>query len=236
MDINGLDVVYFVKEYPRNEELRFSLRSLKNLKGIKRVWFFGGCPKGIAPDIRVRVFQEGNTKWDKVHNMFRMACENKEITDNFILFNDDFFVMRPTDKIEPTYRCGLDEYIRTIESRNHNRPNEYSKLLRGCRDDLKRIGATQLCYELHTPFIFNKKKLSRLLDKFPNRHCTRTLYGNIYHIEGRKANDVKIFSIKPNFDYKTSQFLSTEDSIVNVNNDIWRWLKRNFPEKSHYEE
>lgn len=237
MESKDLDVVYFVKDGARNEELRYSLRSVcKNLIGFKRVWIFGGCPRDITPDVRVRVQQEGDTKWDKVHTMFRMAAENKEITDNFILFNDDFFVMQPTDRIDTMYRCSLDDYIAIIEKKNRNHPTAYTKLLRECRDKLSSLGKTQLCYELHTPFIFNKKKLLKLLDDYPDQHCTRTMYGNIYGIGGKRHNDVKIFDTNPSFDYENSRFLSTEDSIVNVNNDIWRWMKKALDKRSKYED
>ena len=232
MQTKDLDIVYFVKDGIRNEEFKYSLRSVSQNMPHKRVWVFGGCLPNIIPDVRVRVAQEGRTKWDKVRTMFKMACENKEITDNFILFNDDFFVMQPTDFIEPLYRCSLEDHIHILEPRG---PTEYSKLLRRCYNELKRIGASQLSYELHTPFIFNKKKLLRMLNDYPKQHCTRTLYGNIYNIGGRRSNDVKIFTVKPEFDYKNSRFLSTDDPIVNVNNDIWRWIRKQFPKKSDYE-
>lgn len=235
MDAKDLDIVYFVKDGTKNEELRYSLRSVCQNMPFKRIWVFGGCPQNIVPDVRIRVDQTGKTKWDRVRNMYRMVCENKEVTNDFILFNDDFFVMKPTDHIFPIYRCTLDEHIPKLERNFGSKPTPYSRLLRDCRSELGGIGATQLSYELHTPFIFNKKKLLRMIEEYPNQHCTRTFYGNIYKIGGERANDVKIFSIKPSFDYKNSQFLSTDDSIVNVNNDIWRWLQKQFLKKCKFE-
>lgn len=230
MDTKDLDIVYFVKEGLHNEELRYSLRSVDANMPHKRVWIFGGCPLNVVPDIRVKVVQTGRTKWDRVHNMYKMVCENKEITDNFIMFNDDFFIMRPTDHLEPLYRCTLDEHIKILEP--HKKSSPYSRLLRACR---KEFPGDPLSYELHVPFIYNKKNLLDLLNKYPSQHCTRTLYGNSYNIGGEKSKDVKIFTYKPEFDYKNSQFLSTDDPIVNVNNDIWRWLQKQFPKKSRFE-
>lgn len=229
MDTAELDIVYFVKDGLHNEELRYSLRSVDLNMPHKRVWIFGGCPINIVPDVRVRVAQHGKTKWDRVHNMYKMVCENKEITDNFIMFNDDFFVMKPTDHLEPLYRCTLDEHIKILEP---HKPSPYSKILRDCR---KEFPGDPLSYELHVPFIYNKKKLLKLLEKYPNQHCTRTLYGNAYKIGGKKSSDIKIFTYKPEFDYKNTQFLSTDDSIVNVNNDAWRWLQKQFIKKSRFE-
>lgn len=236
MNTASLDIVYFVKDSLHNEELRYSLRSVDMNIPYKRVWIFGGCPKNITPDVRVRVIQEGQTKWDKVRTMFKMACENKEITENFILFNDDFFVMKPTDYLETMYRSSLRDYINVIESKNLGCPTSYTKLLRECDNKLNNIGATRYAYELHTPFIFNKKKLLKLLDKYPDQHCTRSLYGNVYKIGGKQSRDVKIFTIKTEIDYRNSRFLSTDDSIVNINNDIWRYITKALNKKSRFED
>lgn len=231
MDTAELDIIYFVKDKPRNEELRYSLRSVDANMPCKRVWIFGGCPLNIVPDVRVRVDQVGKTKWDSVRNMYRMVCENKEITDNFIMFHDDFFVMQPTDHIIPLYRCTLDEHIKILEPR---RPTAYSKLLRGCRDVIK--GDVALSYEVHTPFIFNKELLLNVLNAFPDCHAIRTIYGNLYYAgQSERSNDVKIFDSKPTFDYKNSRFLSTDDPVVNINNDIWRWLRKQLSRISRFE-
>lgn len=229
MDTADLDIVYFVKDRMYNEELRYSLRSVDANMPHKRVWIFGGCPINIVPDIRVRVDQVGKTKWDRVRNMYKMVCENKEVTDNFIMFNDDFFVMQPINHIEPLYRCTLSEHIKILEP---IRPTPYSRLLRGCRETLT---GEPLSYELHVPFIFNKKKLLGMLKAFPTQHCARTMYGNMYNINGKRSNDVKIFSVNPGFDYKNSRFLSTDDPIVNINNDVWRWLTKQLVKKSRFE-
>lgn len=231
MDTKDLDIIYFVKDGVSNAELRVSLRSVCQNMPYKRIWIFGGCPLNIIPDVRVRVNQVGHTKWDKVRNMYRMVCENKEITDNFIMFHDDFFIMQPTDHLTPLYRCSLDEHIKKLEPR---KPNEYSKLLRKCRDVINDENAKS--YEVHTPFIFNKKKLLHVMNTCPNVHALRTIYGNLYYNkESQKSPDFKIFTVKPTFDYKNTQFLSTDDPIVNPNNDVWRWIKKQFPKRCKYE-
>ena len=231
MDTADLDIIYFVKDGVRNEELRYSLRSVDANMPHKRVWIFGGCPTNIVPDVRVRVAQTGKTKWDRVRNMYKIVCENKEITDNFIMFNDDFFVMQPTDHITPLHRCTLDEHIRILEP---SKPSPYSRLLRGCKEAIK--NDTPLSYELHTPFIFNKKLLMDVLNTFSDQHCISTIYGNLYYAkQSEEHRDVKIFNTHPDFDYKNSRFLSTDDSVVNINNDIWRWFWKTLDKKSRFE-
>ena len=201
----------------------------------RRVWIFGGCPRNILPDIHVRVEQKGKTKWDKVHSMFLMACQNKELADNFIMFNDDFYVMRPTTYIPTLYRCSLEGHIRRIEEAFHNRQSRYTLLLRKSLDDLNKSGLPTLSYELHTPFVFNKPQLLNMLRTHPDWHCTRTMYGNLYNIGGMESDDVKIFSSNTDLDYKNLRFLSTADSVININNDIWRYIRNQFVRKCRYE-
>lgn len=236
METKGLDVVYFVKDTPTNEELRYSIRSVVQNMPYRKIWIFGGHPNMITPDIHVRAKQVGATKWDNVREMFRLACENKELTDNFILFNDDFFIMKPTTKIEPMYRSSLEEHISIIENAQWKKPTAYTKLLRSADKVLADMGKTRHSYELHVPFIFNKKKLLKLINDYPEQHCTRTFYGNLYNIGGKQHRDVKIFSDKPSFDYKESQFLSTDDSVIHVNNNAWRYIRKQFPKHVYYEE
>lgn len=229
MNTKELDIVYFVKDGHRNEELRYSLRSVcKNMK-YNRAWIFGGCPRNITPDIHVRVDQTGKTKWDRVRNMFLMACENKELTDDFILFNDDFFIMQPMDKVEPLYRCSLEDHLKILGQ------GAYRNLLKEMKEELEAREKTTYSYELHVPFVFNKKKLLKLIKDNPDLHCTRTMYGNIYKVGGEQHGDVKIFSSKPGFDYKSSSLLSTDDSVVNVNNDAWRYITKQFQGNCKYE-
>ena len=211
------------------------MRSVEKNMPHKRVWIFGGCPPNIVPDVRIRVEQQGKTKWDRVRNMFKMACENKELTDNFILFNDDFFIMQPTGRIDPMYRGTLEEYAAIIEKNFWNRQTSYTKILRECDAELERLGTTRFAYELHIPFIFNKERVLQIIQDYPNQHCTRTFYGNLYNIEGEKRSDVKVFNDHPAFDYKESQFLSTDDSVVNINNNVWRYIKKQFDKRSKWE-
>ena len=105
------DIVYFIKPCTSNEELTYSLRTLKNFPHNK-VWFYGGCPDNLKPDYHVKVKQVYN-KWQNVNMMLRMACTNPKITDNFWLFNDDFFIMKEVKN--PTNHYNGDLYKRIIK-------------------------------------------------------------------------------------------------------------------------
>lgn len=224
-----MDIVYFTRN-GNNEELRYSLRSLSNLPHNK-VWIYGGCPQGITPDRRVPVAQIGRTKWDKVKDMYYHACLNNQISEYFILMNDDFFIMRPT-RLYPMYRCSLEEHITTIERKYHNSPNAYTRELRKTLSLLKKLGLPTNSYELHIPFVFNRERLLYLLNTYPAYHAMRSLYGNYYSIGGVKRDDVKVWRGMNHWNSE-SDFLSTDD--YSFKEEVGDFIRSRFPERSRYE-
>ncbi len=231
-DLKNIDIVYFVKESSDNEELRYSLRSVEKNFPHRKVWIYGGCPNGIMPDRLIKISQTGNTKWDKVRNMFRQVCLNNEISEDFVLFNDDFFVMKPLKNLEVMFRCPLYEHIVKLEMKFQNKPNEYSTELRKATKALGDLGMTVNSYELHVPMLFNRHKLLEILGAFPGLHCTRTLYGNFHEIGGKQHDDVKVFEVGQSFD-RDSIFLSTEDSTFP--GEVGEFIRSKFKERSRFE-
>lgn len=224
-----MDAIYFVRE-GENEELRYSLRTIKNLNP-SRVWVVGGKPDWYSGNY-IPVNQLGTTKWDRVQNMYRLICNNKDISDDFILMNDDFYIMKPW-AIRPAHRGTLAEHIIAIEQKYGDRPTPYTMELRRCRRLLEGLRKPLYSFELHIPTIFNKKRLEKLLGTFPDIHATRSLYYNYYYNElGEiiQMDDVKVL-LGTTFD-PDSTLLSSED-------DSWALLKdfihSKFPNKSEYE-
>lgn len=224
-----MDAVYFVRPGD-NEELRYSLRSIHNLTGVRKVWIVGSCPEWCKPDGYIHVDQVGNTKWDRVKNMYYGVCENPEISDDFILMNDDFFILRPTE-VKPCYRSSLYKHIVENELKFGFRVNSYARELLGCLAVLKGAGAPVKSYELHIPIVFNKKKLLTILKKYPEVHATRSLYYNLYELGGKRMDDVKVTTPGP-FE-EPDIFLSTSDE--SFDGMVGDYIKKRFKEKSPYE-
>ena len=223
------DIVYFVKDTQVNEELRHSLRSLKNFPHNK-VWFYGGCPDGLNPDYHIEVDQDQPTKWQNIFKMFKLACSNKDITKNFWLFNDDFFVMKPID-YETNYYCGdLYKRVVTLEDK-HNGITPYSQQLRYTLQDLESMGCTTINYALHTPMLINRKKGIELANII-NGPMIRCYYGNYYKIGGTDHSDFKIDSVTKT--YKDGDFLSTNDKSF-TNGAVGKQIRDIFKDKCEYE-
>lgn len=231
------DVVYMVKESPSNEELIYSLRSLEENWSYNRVWFCGGCPEGLKPDKMFKLKQEGLDKWWKVRNMIRKVCENDEITEDFWLFNDDFFILKPmAQDFQPQYNGDLMGYILRTERRLGG-PDGFTVRLREANNALLRFGCGTLNYEVHKPMLINRKKALEVLDKFGDVPAFRSLYGNYHKIGGVDRHDMKVKILNyPNM-YNVENFwdfVSTSDESFR-DGEVGRFLRDKFNKKSRFE-
>ena len=227
------DIVYFLKEQPYNEELRYSLRSVDLNMPEEKVWFYGGCPGGLQPDEHVGMVQTGQTKWERVNRMLRAACENDDITEDFYLFNDDFYIMQPMKKIAVYYNKTIPERIIEIENRHSCSATNYTRQLRKMLALLQKEKMTVKNYALHIPILINREKALETLDRFPDSPMFRCLYGNMHKIGGKQRDDVKIHRLNDDVDPK-AEFLSSTDKTFQ-GGTVGMYIRRVFTEPSRFE-
>lgn len=226
------DIVYILRN-GKNEELRYSLRSVEKNFPFRKVWFYGGKPQDINPDCFVHIFQEGENKWQKVRNTLELVCQNGHITEDFWLFNDDFFVMKPVENPTNYYDGTLEDRIKQIEAVIFGQQSEYSKRLRHLLKVLQNAGIDKpLNYAHHTPMLINRKKMLETLEKYPNEPMFRALYGNINQIGGEDMPDVKFYQNRQPFPIGT--FASTADDSWNQEK-IGQIIRGKFSYKSRFE-
>ena len=221
------DVVYIVKNAPTNEELRYSLRSVDANFPHKQVWIYGNKPEYIKPDKFVHFRQHGTTKWEKVRNTLIAICENHEVSDEFFLFNDDFFVNVPISSYKPLYDGDIYRHIIEIEERNYDKPSPYTAQLRSMIKELRRARpeSKMLNYAVHMPILIDKKKALEVLNRFQSP-MFRTLYGNYWEIGGEDIADGKIVRRNQKIE-DSAPYLSSDDSSF-MTGDIGRYIKGKF--------
>lgn len=223
-----MDYVYLCKEGD-NEELRYSIRSvLKNApEGI--VWLVGGKPDWYVGN-HIHVTQ-GRMAYSNARNILNAIIKSDSISNDFVLMNDDFFVMKPIDEIPVLHGGSLKK---KAYMRHEIAPGAfYTNMLHSTIQSLTRNKIKDpLDYELHVPMIMNKDKLNSVLK---NNGLWRSLYGNIHNIGGTEQDDVKIYGGKPlnlnPVDIENSVFLSTDDFSFKEMN----FIRESFPDKSIYE-
>ena len=231
-----MDIVYTLSNNYDREELKYSLRSLANLPH-GRVFFVGGCPTWVQGVTHIPTVQNGTKYKNTTHNLIT-ACNDPRISANFILFNDDFFVLEPIKA--PTKELNL--YNGTVQSvldklnERYDTPTPYMSGMSQTKEFLAILGVTDpKSYELHIPFVLNKKKFLKIFDlpgvsEIPCFH-KRTVYGNLYLNGGTNTPDVKVF-IRDGFMPNPGKFLSCDNAGFSI---VYNYLQTRFPHKSQYE-
>lgn len=219
-----MDFIYINKDGD-NEELRYSIRSVvANIKNA-RIWVIGGKPDWYVGNF-IPVKDIGN-KFKNITECYKEICKIEEITD-FVVMNDDFFILNPINDIPYMYSGLLIEKVED-HGRLHG-TTEYFRVLTQANKLLKKMGIdSPLNYDIHTPIKMNKEKLSEIVDL---SFAPRSVYGNIFSVGGELIEDVKVYFNTP--DTKMfKDFVSTEDNTFEkVYNNI---LKNKFNNKTIYE-
>lgn len=155
------------------------------------------------------------------------ACKQDEISDDFILFNDDFVVLKPQKEVPYYYQGNIPKH------KDSRRSYMQTKIRTG------RLFDSPKNFEIHCPIVYNKKKFLELpnLYKIRNIYLHRSLYCNHYHINGTPSVDIKARNAKRFRDIIKSNpdYISFADS---VESDIaFRvLLEKRFPSISGYEQ
>jgi hypothetical protein len=238
MKLGGLDVVYILGKGSqwRNNELRYSLRSLKNLPH-RNVYIIGYLPKFIRAD-RVKHIPAEDPTSNKIINSIHkhsIACQTEGISEDFILMNDDIFIMKPTEVIPRWYRKTLKESIEAHPT--HDGYYHQSLVLTDQVLQLKNI-PKPLDYSVHSPIVFNKKKLTEVLEvcqKFkPNALLIKTVYGNYFWRKSELHIDVKASHERHLEELQAEPFLSITDNLT-LRTGFKFWIDRQFPVASYHE-
>lgn len=227
------DIVYILKSDIEADELRYSLRSVCENFPYREIWFYCGKPEGITPDHYVPFNQKGLMVWEKVTSTIEAVCKNPKISEDFWLFNDDFFIMKPVEDMPTYYDRTLMRRIQQIEKRRGGTKSLYTSQLRRTRDILMEDGYKTFNYAVHMPMLINKKKALETIRKYPRGCMFRSMYGNMHNIGGEQHSDVKIFTdTKPK---KDCDFISTTEGSFNKY-PVGEFIRERFPSPCKYED
>lgn len=228
---NERDIVYILRDQTDHEELRYSLRSIQQNFPRRFVWFIGTMPKGFVPDRRLPHIQTGESKWQKIRSSMYKAIEQEELSDEFFLFNDDFFVMKP---VEGEFINYADRTLSDrVEDFRKENPwlSPYARTLYKAREELKSLKKGEVNFDVHIPMLINKELMKRSINLCSSPQM-RSVYGNINGIAFVEHKDVKWFdreTVPEDPDY-----LSTNDDVFKESK-VGEYIRSCFPEPSRFE-
>lgn len=225
------DLIYILKADIETDELKYSLRSVERNFPINRVWFVGGQPEGLEPDIRLQHIQEGRNKWDMIRSSMSKAINDERLTEDFFLFNDDFFVMKPVDT--DSFRNFVDGTLerRIDELHSESGMNAYTRTLFKLEQELKTMHEPTMNYDVHLPMLLNKEQVKATLYKCSSPQM-RSAIGNINRLPFVIHPDVKVYDLESVPTEET--YLSTNDEVFQ-NGKVGEYIRDTFKEPSRFE-
>ena len=163
------------------------------------------------------------SRWWNALSALAAACE---VTPEFVLMDDDFFITEPIAAVQLQHRGSLDEHIAATLG-------PYRASLTATRDFLAAHDKPTLSYELHQPMPIDSARMAFVLDAIKAERTplqARSLYGNWWGIEASQVEDCKIRSRGDQL--PAGPFLSTQHSAFVA---FRPWLQGLFAAPSRYE-
>ena len=218
-----MDIVYILKREDFNLDLAYSLRSVEAfVSGYDRIWFAGYKPSWIRGIKHVHTLQIG-TKWMNGFGNIVAACNHADVSDDFVLFNDDFFAIRPVD-----LRTDINLYNKTLDAaikdQEKHSASKWRLSFKQMRTLLRKLGSQHfMSFELHLPIIINKLAYLEIINR-PEVQAhiskygiimSRTLYGNLCWRNPTPMHDCKLHR-KQDATYQmlSGQWLSVYDHVT----------------------
>jgi hypothetical protein len=229
-----MDFVYICKD-GSNEELRYSIRSVVESFPDSKIWVVGGKPTWYTGNY-IEVTQNLSKYRNAIENL-KALCNSEEISNKFVLMNDDFYIVKNIDSVKDYHGGPLLEKINLYQKLNSN--SNYTRKLAATYKKIKSLGIENpLDYELHVPMVMEKEKLKQTLQN-NYQFLWRSIYGNVFNVGGEQMEDVKVYAKGPlvlkSYNLKKDEhiYLSSADSSFDmILNSI---LRKQFTEKTKYE-
>jgi len=206
-----MDIVYILKETKDcNNELLFSLRSLKNIPH-RSVFIIWHKPEWVKNIVHIPASDPYEIKSLNALHKIQIACNDERISSDFVFMNDDFYLLKPIKKIDYFNRGSIKEHIEYRESLNQKKWAYYTNLKK-----THDLFPDWKDFSLHCPIIYNKTKFLKMCGEYDMSqwYLLRNLYCNYCWISSEFMRDCKAYEWD---EFKVSEeqiFLSSDDKIL----------------------
>lgn len=177
-----------------NNELRYCLRSIeKYLHNYGRIFIIGRKPDWIQNIEHLAYEDLTPFKEKNIFTKVKMACDIKEMSENFLFMNDDHFLVDHFDA--PTfpyfYKCMLERSIERLGK------GKYLRALLATYNELCIRGLPTYNFDGHIPIVYNKQNIKHLNEQYPwDRYDTgfvlKSLYANTFACQPILEHDCKL--------------------------------------------
>lgn len=231
-----MDVLYILGTGSRfnDKELRYSLRSLEAHYEFDRFYLVGECPEWCKPDTYIKAEDPYPIKSKNAYHKIKIGCQS-DISDTFLLMNDDFIILKNQSEVPHYYNGTIQEEL----DKHAKRKSDYHKGMQRSRD----LFPNGLNFEVHYPFPIHKDEWLKIMETYIHAitrgALIRNIYGNSTNRFDRKPVDRDCKIYKPLTEEQRIEqwfkrkFISLGDT--SCTNKVFKRLKKEFPNKSTYE-
>lgn len=161
------DVVYVIRPGDVNEELRYSLRSVAKHTPHRHVWIVGTVPSWVT-NVKTLPLPPQPEKFANQRQSLTAACGARGVSDPFVLFNDDMFVVEPITEWRTWNIDTIEDHWGGPIGYVDPHPNEWLHAVWQTYKWMQDQGHPDpLYYENHTPLLYDKASLSAVLAEYP---------------------------------------------------------------------
>lgn len=223
-----IDIVYVVGRGSQwnDAELKYSLRSICKHTTHRNVYVIGHKPSFVTNVIHIPA-NDVPRKELSILRKILIACEEEDLTQEFLFMNDDHFFVQDV-KIEEYPFYHQDTLAQEIKKRPKCPYREEI-------ERTERFLGSGLYFDIHTPIRYDKNLFVEFMEKCPwdrGDMVIKSLYANLLGVKGEYRKDIKLIS---------SEFHRIKDvdcfSVGNRVNFLTlnKYLSALFPDKCRYE-
>lgn len=160
-----LDVVIPIRDRPsyyNDIELKYCLRSIDKYFPCRDVWCVGIPREGYSVNWIYKT-DDSKSRFDSARQKILAACENPYVSDPFVLWNDDFFLLKEITELHEYYDGTLQERIKSAGG-------DYLQMLR--KTEKHSDGKN---YAVHAPLVIRKDLFKEVAKKgisYRNAYCS----------------------------------------------------------------
>lgn len=253
-----MDLVYFYRHiHPgeadsrhATEELRYSLRSMAaHYAELGEVHVFGGRAPWFSEHVHHYPVRQAYQKHENTWRVWRQivaAIGGGYLPDEFLIMNDDFFLIQPFSGPVPIYVSGMLDDWRAARAQSRN----IVDTIKRTQTMVEALGGPpkglQLGYELHVPLRVHGPTLAAIWPKLErwtrggrmsSRIAKRSSYGNLAGARGVEvevmAADVKVFG--SNDPLPGGPWCSTSDLAFSRHGRAGTAIRARFPGRCRFE-
>lgn len=219
-----------------NLELRFCLRSIeKYVADVENVFIIGERPDFLRNTVHVSAIdmQGHEYKERNIFSKIMLACNDPRVSDDFLFFNDDHFLLRP-------WLADTFHHRETLKEMQFNRivKDAYYKAI--C-NTVAFIGGDAFNFDVHCPIVYNKERFKRTVGRADwykkGGFLIKSVYCAMNGIVGSLVQDLKIskpFSPREiRLMLRDRPYFSCSDH--GLNKPLRDYLHELFPNPSRYE-